>query len=107
MPDPLIEIHPDTARSRGLADGAWATLATRGGTARLRVKLNRALDPAVVCAQYGWWAANAATGHAATPIAGAGTANSTAVVDDAMVDPISGSVTHRGLACEVRADSAV
>jgi anaerobic selenocysteine-containing dehydrogenase len=106
MPDPLIEIHPDTARRRGLADGAWAKLATSGGTARLRVKLNSALDPAVVCAQYGWWAANAATGHAATPIAGAGTANSTAVVDDAMVDPVSGSVSHRGIACEVSADGA-
>ncbi len=106
MPDPLIEIHPETARARGIADGGWALVSTRGGDARLRAKLNAALDRTVVCAQYGWWAASAATGHAAYPIAGAGAANSTLAVDDDAVDPISGSVTHRGIACEVVADGA-
>jgi anaerobic selenocysteine-containing dehydrogenase len=106
MPDPLLEMHPETARARGIADGAWALVSTRGGRARLRVKLNAALDPAVVCAQYGWWAASDATGHTGYPIAGMGSANSTAVVDDGAIDPISGSVTHRGIACDVAADAA-
>jgi len=104
MPDPLLEIHPAAAQARGLGEGAWAQVATRGGTARLRVKLNPALAPDVVCAQYGWWAASDATGHRADPIFGADAANSTRTIDDAPEDPVSGSVTHRGLPCEVSAD---
>ena len=40
-PDPLVMLHPDTARARGIADGAWVEVASGNGTVRLRAKYER------------------------------------------------------------------
>jgi anaerobic selenocysteine-containing dehydrogenase len=55
MPDPLVEIHPETALARGIRDGDWVIVSTALATMRARAKLDRHLAPEVVCAQYGWW----------------------------------------------------
>ena len=31
-PEPLMDIHPDTARGLGIADGDWAYIETREGS---------------------------------------------------------------------------
>ena len=85
MPDPLIELHPDTAAARGIGNGDWVRVSTAAGAVRLKAKFDRFIAPDVVCAQYGWAEANA-----------------NELVSPALSDPISGSITHRGLACEVR-----
>lgn len=84
MPDPLVELHPEAAQARGIADGDWVEVSTARGTVRLRAKLDPHLAPDVACAQYGWAEANA-----------------NALVGGEAPDPISGSVTHRGLRCEI------
>lgn len=83
-PEPVADLHPDAAARRGIADGDWIELVTPRGRARMRARLDPALAPDVVVAQYGW-----------------ADANVNALVDPADADPISGSVTHRGLACDV------
>ncbi|NIR44493.1 MAG: molybdopterin oxidoreductase, partial [Gammaproteobacteria bacterium] len=55
MPDPQVELHPETARARGVAAGDWVRLETPHGGVRARAKFNSSLDPQVVCGQHGWW----------------------------------------------------
>jgi anaerobic selenocysteine-containing dehydrogenase len=54
-PDPLVEIHPDTARELGINDGDWVWIETRVGRVRQRAKLTTGIHPKVVSAQHGWW----------------------------------------------------
>ncbi|MDQ1316182.1 MAG: hypothetical protein QG662_2291 [Pseudomonadota bacterium] len=89
MPEPLVEIHPDTAASRGIRDGDWVEVATAMAAVRARAKLEKHLAPEVVCAQYGWWQF----------ADGAGDANR--LIDSEYFDPVAGSNSLRHFPCEV------
>jgi anaerobic selenocysteine-containing dehydrogenase len=54
-PDPIVEIHPDTARRHGIEQGDWVTIASPRGHCRQRAKLNTGIDPRVIVAEHGWW----------------------------------------------------
>jgi len=55
VPDPVVSLHPDTARALGLSDGDWASITTRYGSIRQRVRTSTAIHPDMVDAQHGWW----------------------------------------------------
>jgi len=101
-PDPELELHPDTARDRGIEPGDWLLIETPHGAVRARAKLNRSLDPAVVCGQHGWWQACDAIGAPAYDPFDASGANLNLIVRHEPSDPVSGSVPHRAQVCEVR-----
>ncbi len=105
MPDPLIELHPDTAAARGIADGDWVRLRTPAGSIRMRANLDAHLDPRVVTSTYGWWAGNDALGLPPLDPFSEDGANYNLLIDDALLDPISGSAPHRSYACEVERDA--
>ena len=99
--DPEVELHPDTAATRGIAEGAWVAIATPHGKARARAKFNALLDPEVVCGQHGWWQECVeldARGY--DPFAYEG-ANYNRPISQKFVDPISGSTPLRSYACQV------
>jgi anaerobic selenocysteine-containing dehydrogenase len=54
-PDPLVEIHPDTAASLGIKDGDWVYLESPYGRATFRAKLFDGIAPDVVNAEHAWW----------------------------------------------------
>jgi anaerobic selenocysteine-containing dehydrogenase len=54
-PDPLVEIHPDTAAKLGIIDGDWVTIENQFGKCKQKAKLTLGIDPRVVHAQHGWW----------------------------------------------------
>lgn len=54
-PDPLTDIHPETARGLGIADGDWVWAETVNGRIKQRARLTDEVHPAVVRVQYGWW----------------------------------------------------
>jgi anaerobic selenocysteine-containing dehydrogenase len=54
-PDPVVEIHPDTASKLGITNGAWVWIENNHGKCRQRAKLVETIDPRVVSAQHGWW----------------------------------------------------
>jgi anaerobic selenocysteine-containing dehydrogenase len=54
-PDPVTEIHPDTAAKFGIKDGDWIYLENKYGRCRQRARLTTAIHPQVVNAQHGWW----------------------------------------------------
>ena len=100
-PDPLIEMHPDAAAARRIADGDWVRLATPDGAIRARAKLRDTLDPRVVSATHGWWQACAALGLPGYDATGPDSANINNAIGNRATDPISGSVPHRSYLCEV------
>jgi anaerobic selenocysteine-containing dehydrogenase len=54
-PDPLVEIHPDTAGALAISDGDWVWIENHHGRCRQRAKLTPTLRPEVVHAQHSWW----------------------------------------------------
>ena len=58
VPDPEIEIHPDTAEAIQIEEGDWVWIETprvKGERVKLKAKLTTKLDPRVVHAAHGWW----------------------------------------------------
>ncbi|HEX6354450.1 molybdopterin-containing oxidoreductase family protein [Actinophytocola sp.] len=104
-PDPHVELHPETARARGIAQGDWVQVETPHGNVRARAALTTGLDPGVVSGQHGWWQACAELGLPGYPPFGPDTANLNAVLRQGPSDPISGSSPLRAGVCQVtRAD---
>jgi anaerobic selenocysteine-containing dehydrogenase len=54
-PDPLAEIHPETAKKHGIEDGQWMYIESPRGRIKQRAKLYDGIDPRVVTAEHGWW----------------------------------------------------
>ena len=54
-PDPIVEIHPDTAKERGIRERQWVYIETPRGRIRQRATLNGGIDPRVIVAEHGWW----------------------------------------------------
>jgi len=54
-PDPLVQIHPETAKRIGIADGEWVWIETPRGRVRQRCQYFDGMDSGIVHAQHGWW----------------------------------------------------
>jgi anaerobic selenocysteine-containing dehydrogenase len=100
--DPELELHPETAAGRGIAEGDWVVIETPEGAVRARARFNESLDPRVVCGQHGWWQACHQIGAPGYDPFSADGANLNLVIGNAAVDPISGSVPHRSYLCQIR-----
>jgi len=59
VPEPVAEIHPDTAREYGITDGEMVAIETRKGEIRMKVRTTEDLVPQVVSIPHGWPEANA------------------------------------------------
>ena len=100
IPDPEIEMHPETAQREKIEEGDWVWVETpqvKGERVRFKVKLTSNLDPRIVHAQHGWWFP-----EKPTPDHGCFESNIDVVLDD---DPprekICGSVPTRGTLCRI------
>jgi anaerobic selenocysteine-containing dehydrogenase len=58
-PEPIAEIHPDTAEKYGIADGEVVAIETRKSGIRMKVRMTEDLAPQVVSIPHGWSEANA------------------------------------------------
>jgi len=58
-PEPIAEIHPDTAIEYGVADGDTIAVETRKGQIKIKVRTTEDLLPNVVSIPHGWTEANA------------------------------------------------
>jgi len=54
-PEPIVEIHPETAAVRGIQEGDAVTIETRWGQIRQKARLTPHIHPRVISAAYGWW----------------------------------------------------
>jgi thiosulfate reductase / polysulfide reductase chain A len=54
-PDPLMEIHPDTAKGLGILDGHWAYIGTLRGVIKMKAKVTTNIHPKVINCEHLWW----------------------------------------------------
>ncbi len=55
MPDPLVQINPETAAKYGIKDGDWVCIENPLGKAIEKAQITPIVDPRVIHAQHGWW----------------------------------------------------
>jgi anaerobic selenocysteine-containing dehydrogenase len=96
-----VEIHPDAAEARGIANGDRVFLETPAGRITVLAKLRKDLAPDVVTAQHGWWQGCEELGLPERPPIGDESTNFNSVIGNEDQDPISGSVPHRSYLCQV------
>ncbi|MCP5112989.1 MAG: molybdopterin-dependent oxidoreductase, partial [bacterium] len=54
-PDPLVELHPDTAGKLSIEDGEWIWIETKRGKIKQKAKITDGIDPKVINIEFGWW----------------------------------------------------
>jgi anaerobic selenocysteine-containing dehydrogenase len=54
-PDPVVEIHPDTAAEHGIGSGEWVWVENWMGRARFKAKVTPIVPRWMVMAAHGWW----------------------------------------------------
>jgi anaerobic selenocysteine-containing dehydrogenase len=101
-PDPEVSLHPETASGRGIQEGDWVEIRTPKAKIRMRAKIDPALHPRVVSAQYGWWQDNESLGLSGFDAFADTGANYNRLIADESADPISGSTGLRSSVCEIR-----
>ena len=95
-PDPIVEIHVDTALRKGIADGDWVYIETPLGRVKQRARLSTSFDPKYIVTQHGWWFPEK---PAADPsLYGLWESNINVITDDDpdLCDPISGGWPFKG-----------
>ena len=92
-PEPLIDIHPDTAKEMGIEDGDWVQIETQRGSIKHKARFNEWLHPRVVSTPHGWW-----YGYKD----GWKEVNINILTDSSHYDPHVGSAPLKGLLCRVK-----
>jgi len=101
LPDPIVEMSPATAASRGIGNGDWVAIITPTGRVRMRARLVASLADGVVGAQHGWWQACPDLGLPGYNPLSADGANINLVIGNEAFDPVSGAAPHRSYHCEI------
>lgn len=100
-PDPLMDIHPDTAKGLGIKDGDWAYIETRRGVIKQKARVTDRIHPKVINAQHNWWFPEQ---PAREPWLGGmweSNCNVLTMDDPDTCDPLTGGWPARALLCKV------
>ena len=54
-PDPIVEIHPETATKHGIGNGEWIWIENWMGRVKFKAKLTRVVPTWMIMAAHGWW----------------------------------------------------
>jgi len=84
-PEPVAEVHPDTAREYGIADADIVAVETRRGKIEIKVRTTEDILPQVVSIPHGWAEANANVLTELEPR-----------------DPVTGYTQFKALLCRIR-----
>jgi anaerobic selenocysteine-containing dehydrogenase len=102
IPDPFVEVHPETARNRDIADGEWVSVETPEGKIKVKAKVTEEIAQNTVCIQHGWWQSCPELGLPGyDPFSSEG-ANANLLFSTQHVDRITGSVPYKAYLCQVR-----
>lgn len=97
-PDPVVEIHPDTADQLDIKDGDWVWIETPQGRIKQRAELTLGIHPKVVHAASHWWYP-----ESPKPDGNWQESNINAIMPltPTEYDPICGAYPSRGSLCKV------
>jgi anaerobic selenocysteine-containing dehydrogenase len=97
QPNPITQIHPDTARTLGIKDGDWVWIETKRGRIQQMARLFEGIDPRLVVVQASWWFP-----EDTTPEHGMWRSNANVLTsNDPPYDPAIGATSLRALLCKV------
>lgn len=101
--DPIVDIHPETAKKEGIREGDWITMESPRGKVRHRARLFEGLDPRVIAAQHAWWFP-----ENKDPLHGWQESNINVLTDNsyASCDPAMGATSVRTLLCKIYPEKA-
>ncbi len=102
-PEPLVEIHPEDATDLGILPRAPVRVETKVAAVTMKAQLNPELPRKVVRVMHGWWQGCPDLGLPGYDPFSAEGANINLVIDNDVIDPITGSVPHRSYPCRLRA----
>jgi anaerobic selenocysteine-containing dehydrogenase len=99
--DPVVEIHPETAKKEGVEEGDWVIIESPRGRIRQRAKLFAGMDPGIVSAEHAWWFP-----ERTDPWHGWDESNINILTDNAYesCDPAMGATHVRTLLCRIFAE---
>jgi anaerobic selenocysteine-containing dehydrogenase len=86
VPEPLLEIHPDDAETRGIKPGEKVSIMSPRGAVSVRVHITDTILPGVVHLPHHW----------------PDDANANILCDDQNLDPISGFPAFKSQLCQVK-----
>jgi anaerobic selenocysteine-containing dehydrogenase len=101
-PNPIAEIHPETAAGHHIVDGDWIVIETPSGAARAQARVTDIIMPGVVCGNHGWWQECRELRLPGFDPFTADGANMNLLVLNDLRDPISGGTPHRSTLCRIR-----
>ncbi|MDD2736786.1 MAG: molybdopterin-dependent oxidoreductase [Desulfuromonadaceae bacterium] len=101
QPDPLMEIHPDTAQKLNITDGDWVCIETKRGAIKQKSRLTEDIHPRVVNVQSHWWFPEQPAQEPFLHGLWQSNANVLTMDDPDICDPISGGWCLRALLCKV------
>lgn len=101
MPDPVVDMHPEAARARGIAEGDWVVVRSPRSSMRARARLDPSLRPGVACAQFGFWQSCPGLGLPGHAVEGEDSTSYNGLIDEGERDPLSGSFGLRACLCEI------
>ena len=94
MPDPIVQMNPETAQEAGLKEGDWIYIETRMGQIQQKLALDRDVDPRVVYAAFGWWFPEEPSNFMQWD-----KSNVNILFDSEPEEPATGSLELRGMPC--------
>ena len=102
LPEPVADVHPETALRYGIKDKEWMSVETPRGAIKVKARVNKNIIPGAICVQHGWW-----QGCKELDLPGYDTyegtgANAAMLIGTDQTDPISGSLPHRSYLCRVK-----
>lgn len=100
-PDPLLDIHPETARSLDISEGDWVWIETKRGRIKQRARLNDGILPNVVNCEASWWFPEQPGGEPDLHGVWESNANVLTANDEEFLDPMTGGWANRALLCRV------
>mgnify|MGYP005843089819 CR=1 FL=1 len=98
-PEPVVLVNPDTGHENSIDNDSWVTIETALGTINQKAIFDPALDPGVICCDYGWWNPDAPE----QTLFGWQKSNLNILIeDDTTVGKEMGTPQLRGIPCRIR-----
>lgn len=100
-PEPLMDIHPETAQKLGISESDWVWIETRRGRIKQKARLNDGILPNVVNAEASWWFPEMPGGEPSLHGLWESNANVLTLDEPDCRDPLTGGWCNRALLCRV------
>ncbi|HUJ68668.1 MAG TPA: molybdopterin-dependent oxidoreductase [Syntrophorhabdales bacterium] len=100
-PEPLMDIHPDTARRLGIEAGDWAYVESKRGVIKQKAHITPDIDPRVIHVEGHWWFPEEPADEPWLHGGWSSNANVLTLSDPDTFDQVTGGWPLRALLCNV------